>query len=112
MISDHYKETKLQLTRLGKMDSELEKLMKECIKDLDETVEYEKLFTGKQPKVLTDTTTAVTQNTRNIVSICANCIRNDKMNLTTRDIMLIQQKLAENDKKLNEFKTLLRQIIK
>ncbi len=112
MISSHYKETKLQLMKLGKMDRDLEKLIKECINDLDEAVGYEKLFTSNQPQTLTDMTTAVTQNTRDIVIICASCIRNQKMNLTTSDIMLIRKKLDDNDTKLNDFKTLLKQIIK
>ena len=112
MISSNYKETKLQLIKLGKMDRNLEKLIKECIKDLDELVEYEKLFGNRQPKALTDVETAVTQNTREIVSTCAACIKGQSINLTTNTIMTIQQKLSENDTKLEEFKTLLKQILK
>ena len=104
-------ETKEQLRKLGRLDEDLNVLIEECIKDLDQAKGYEKLF-GNLPRSLIELEDGVAKNTRDIVTICIPCIKGNRMIITTSDLNVIKQKLSDNDRLLDSFQTLIRQIIK
>jgi hypothetical protein len=111
MLSGTFEEVKEQLSKIGRLDRELNLLMRECIKDLTQARDYEKLFSNL-PKPLVETQNGVIKNTREIVSICIPRIKGTAIELTTSDINVIKQKLEDNDRLLNEFQALLRQNLK
>lgn len=111
MLAGVYDDVKLQLKKLGRMNSELKKLVDECLRDLDQANNYEKLFMNT-PKALADTQNGIIQNTRDIVKICVPRIKGTTIQLTTSDINEIKHKLDENDQLLNKFQALVKESIK
>ncbi len=104
-------ETKEQLRKLGRLDKDLNTLIEECIKDLDQAKGYEKFF-GNMPRSLVELEDGIAKNTRDIVTICIPCIKGKSMTITTSDLNVIKQKLSDNDRLLDGFQTLIRQILK
>lgn len=111
MLSGHFKDVKTTLMRLGKLEPELETQMKRCIRQLSQATEYEKLFSNA-PKALVDLQTGVSQNSRDIITICINRTNNKLAPLTTSDFNLINQKLDDNDRLLKDFDDQIKQVLK
>jgi len=111
MLSDYFKELKTKLMRIGKIDPDLEIPMKKCIRHLSQAVNFEDLFLGKAPQILLDLQTGISQNSRDIITICLNRSTDGTQKITTSDITQIQQKIDDNERLIKEFETKVKQII-
>lgn len=111
MLSDYSKELKTKLMRIGKIDPDLEPLMKQCIRQLAQAVNYEDLFFGKSNQVLADLQTGISQNSRDIISVCLNRPLDSTHKITTSDVNLIRSKVEDNERLVKEFETKIKQII-
>lgn len=99
MLSDHFKELKTKMMRIGKIDPNLEIPMRKCIRHLSQAVNFEELFLGETSQILLDLQTGISQNSRDIITIC---LRTKK--ITASDITEIQQKIDDNERLIEEFK--------
>lgn len=112
MLSEHFNEIKTKIMRLSKIDPDLELPMKRCIRQLSKASEYERLFGNKKPQLLVDMQTGLSQNSRDIIMICLDRAKCGNTPLTTSDMNLINQKLEDSDRLINNFDAQIKQILK